>query len=191
MIQCPYHDDSNPSCSVSPRKNGCFYCFGCEAKGSFVDLMAEITQVTKADAIQQTAAALGQTVEYHQPDANAVAIYDYRDKYGKLLKQVLRYPDESGTKVFKQRQPANGGWKWKTQGLPPMLFNADKLLMAGTVCVTEGEKDAQSVTDLHLHSSGGEVLGVTKWRFRFMGCFSGKAVGWLSSGSDARCRRGR
>jgi DNA-binding MarR family transcriptional regulator len=29
-IHCPFHSDSNPSCSVSPRKNGCFHCFGCE-----------------------------------------------------------------------------------------------------------------------------------------------------------------
>ena len=56
-------------------------------------------------------------------------------------------------------------------GLPPLLFNADLLSIADTVCITEGEKDALTVTELHLLSSYGLVIGTT----------SGGAESWDAS----------
>lgn len=43
MMCCPLpdHEDANPSFSVS-LSNGRYRCFGCEAKGSFVELIADI-----------------------------------------------------------------------------------------------------------------------------------------------------
>lgn len=171
MIHCPFHSDSNPSCSVSPRKNGCFHCFGCGKSGSLTDLIMQLQGVvTKGETIQQAATAMGMKIEYHPPDKNAI-VYPYMNTKGKLLKQVLRYPDEDGQKVFRQRQPGKGGWVWNTLGLPPLLFNADLLSIADTVCITEGEKDALTVTELHLLSSYGLVIGTT----------SGGAESWDAS----------
>ena len=161
MIHCPFHSDSTPSCSVSPRKNGCFHCFGCDQSGSLMDLVMQLQGITKGEAIQQTATAMGMNIEYRPPDTNADAVYSYRSTKGKLLKQVLRYPDENGQKVFLQRQPAKGDWKWNVIGLPPMLFNLELLHLAGTVCITEGEKDALTVTELHLLSDYGLAVGTT------------------------------
>jgi len=161
MIRCPFHDDHNPSCSISPRKNGCFHCFGCNKNGSFISLMMRLTNLSKGQAIQQIAAASGAKVEYHQPDSRAVAIYDYCNEDGKLLKQVLRFPDANGRKVFQQRRPGQGGWIRNIDGLPPMLFNMDWLKIADTVCITEGEKDASTVTDLHLSGQAGLIIGMT------------------------------
>ena len=160
MIHCPFHSDKNPSCSVSPRKNGCFHCFGCNESGSLTDLIMQIKGIAKGQAIQQTATAMGMKIEYHPPDKNVI-VYPYMNTKGKLLKQVLRYPDEDGQKVFRQRQPGKGGWAWNTLGLPPMLFNMELLSIADTVCITEGEKDASTVTELRLLGDYGLVIGTT------------------------------
>ncbi len=168
-IRCPFHSDSTPSCSVSPRKNGCFHCFGCGKSGSLTDLIMQLQSITKGEAIQQTATAMGMEIEFHQPDEKALAIYSYRNDKGKLLKQILRYPDENGEKVFRQRRPAKGEWAWNTSGLPPMLFNVELLQFADVVGITEGEKDAQKITALGLND--GCLIGTT----------SGGAESWDAS----------
>lgn len=35
-IECPFHDDENPSCKLDDTRNT-FYCFGCQAKGDIVE----------------------------------------------------------------------------------------------------------------------------------------------------------
>lgn len=161
-ICCPFHTDTNASCSVSPRKNGCFHCFGCHKSGSLTDLVTQLRQETKAQTIQHIGKVFGATVTYRDPDVKATAIYSYKDGKGKLLKQVLRYLDVDGKKVFRQRRPAKGGgWIWNTAGVPTTLFNMELLESADTVCITEGEKDACTVTDLHLLGGSGLVIGMT------------------------------
>jgi 5S rRNA maturation endonuclease (ribonuclease M5) len=179
MIRCPFHDDHNPSCSVSPEKNGCFHCFGCKQSGSLITLLMQLRSISKAIAIQQIADATGVNIKYQQPDTKALAKYSYRNEKGKLLKQVLRFPNADGKKVFQQRRPVKGGWAWNTDGLPPMLYNMEWLKIAGTVCITEGEKDAHNITELHLNSQGGLVIGMT----------SGSADSW--DAQLAKSLRGR
>jgi hypothetical protein len=189
MIHCPFHSDSTPSCSVSPRKNGCFHCFGCGENGSLMNLIMQLKGITKGEAIEQTATAMGMKIEFHQPDANAI-VYSYRDTKGKLLKQVLRYPDKDGQKVFLQRQPCKGEWKWSTSGLPPMLFNMELLECADVVCITEGEKDALTVTDLHLDGTCGLVIGTTSggaesWNAGLAKLLRGKRVVLMPDADEA------
>jgi DNA-binding MarR family transcriptional regulator/5S rRNA maturation endonuclease (ribonuclease M5) len=157
-ICCPYHDDETPSCSVSPSKR-CFQCFGCGKTGTVTALLAKLTNSSKAEAIKRTASFSGKSAEFHQPDSAAIAVYNYRDAKHKLLKQVLRYPnDEHGNKVIRQRRPCAGGYVWNTNGLPPMLFNQELLELGGKVVfLTEGEKDATTVTDLW---KSGELNGI-------------------------------
>lgn len=149
-IQCPFHDDTNPSCSISPSKRGCFHCFGCGTNGSIFDLVKVFAKQTDTK------------VEFHDPDRKAVAIYEYRDIDGKLIKQVLRYPDKNGQKVIRQRQRDKGGdWNWSVANLPPTLYHSDMLKSAGTVCLCEGEKDADTVTELYLLGKWGLFIGMT------------------------------
>jgi excisionase family DNA binding protein len=42
-----------------------------------------------------------------------------------------------------------------------VLYNAHRIATAGTVVIVEGEKDADSITNLHLRGYGGDVIGVT------------------------------
>jgi 5S rRNA maturation endonuclease (ribonuclease M5) len=42
-----------------------------------------------------------------------------------------------------------------------VLYNAHRISTAGTVVIVEGEKDADSITNLHLGGYGGETIGAT------------------------------
>jgi 5S rRNA maturation endonuclease (ribonuclease M5) len=144
-ICCPFHDDSTPSCSVSPKKR-CFYCFGCRETGTLTHLAMKLQGISKRETIQQRAAAAQLEVEYHDPDSKAEAIYSYEDSQGKLIKQLLRYPD----KKFAQRRPTANSWVYDTKRVRPTLYNLPRLEFANTVVITEGEKDADRVTSLKL-----------------------------------------
>jgi len=52
MMLCPFHDETNPSFSVS-TEDGTFRCFGCEERGTFADLIAELDDVSVGEAIRQ------------------------------------------------------------------------------------------------------------------------------------------
>ena len=41
MIYCPFHEDRSPSMSIDTEKN-LFYCHGCNAKGSVIDLVMQM-----------------------------------------------------------------------------------------------------------------------------------------------------
>jgi 5S rRNA maturation endonuclease (ribonuclease M5)/biotin operon repressor len=178
-IQCPFHDDSTPSCSISPSKRGCFHCFGCGRNGSIFDLIKDFASATDSK------------VEFHDPDRKAVAKYSYMDANCKVRKQVLRYPDKDGQKVIRQRQPDKGGeWNWSVANLPPMLYHSEWLEIAGVVCLCEGEKDADTVFNLYLNARNGLVIGMTSggansWSPELAKKLRGKRVVILPDDDDA------
>jgi 5S rRNA maturation endonuclease (ribonuclease M5) len=161
MIRCPYHDDQTPSCSVSLRKR-CYNCFGCGAKGNLRALLAKLKGSSEADIIPYIARGLDKEAEFRDPDSEAIAKYYYIDASGVPLKKVLRHPnDAQGNKVFRQRKWTPSGWRAGVKGVGPVLYNAHRIPAAGTVIIVEGEKDADTVTNLHLRGCGGETIGVT------------------------------
>jgi 5S rRNA maturation endonuclease (ribonuclease M5) len=185
-ISCPFHDDSTPSCSVSPKKR-CFNCFGCKEKGTLTKLAMKLQEISKGEAIQQRAAVAQLEVEYHDPDSKAEAIYSYEDSRGKLVKQVLRYPD----KRFAQRKYTPCGWVWNTKGVKPLLYNLPRLEFANTVAITEGEKDADRVTSLKLLDSTRSPMvattsgGSDTWSDKLAERLCGKRVIVMPDSDDA------
>ena len=166
-IQCPFHDDNTPSCSVSIKLR-CFYCFGCKKKGNWLALLTQINGGDEGATIEKIASGRGEIGTFRDPDRNAEAIYSYIDADGKLIKQVLRYQDEDGGKKFLQRQLGRQGWVWNARGVGPALYNLDRLTdinpsnNPSVVCITEGEKDANTITDQGLRSNDRRpVIGVT------------------------------
>jgi putative DNA primase/helicase len=177
-IQCPFHSDRGPSCSISPQE-GVFKCFGCDEVGNVRKLVAKLTG-GKTRMFKQMAASSG--LVFRDPDSDVLAKYDYRDADGRLLKQVLRKADQAGEKVFKQRRPGVGGsWEYDLHTVQPTLFGMERLKDAEVVCITEGEKDARAITDLRLTVEGGLVIGVTSgashsWDASFAKHLRGKRV---------------
>lgn len=172
---CPFHDDSNPSCSYNPRL-GCFHCFsaGCGAKGTTRTLLMQLSRTGREETIKRIADEMGKQVEYIDPDSKVLAIYNYFDKFGNLKKQVLRLPnDDNGNKRFTQRRLGKDGWIYTTKGMKPMLYNQNTIDYADTVLITEGEKDADTVTHLAL-------MGRYKNRMA-IGTTSGGADSWDAS----------
>jgi DNA primase len=52
MTCCPFHPDTRPSCSIHLERK-VFYCFGCGAKGSVLDFVAEIEKVSILEAAER------------------------------------------------------------------------------------------------------------------------------------------
>jgi hypothetical protein len=87
MVQCPAHDDRNPSLSVSEREGKILlYCHA----GCLVEAVVNSLRITMADL-------------FTKPDAGEpriVAEYDYQHETGNPLFQVVRYQPRD----FKQRR---------------------------------------------------------------------------------------
>jgi DNA primase len=50
-ICCPFHDDKDPSCIISPKSN-LFHCFGCNAAGSVIDWVMKTQGVSFRHAVE-------------------------------------------------------------------------------------------------------------------------------------------
>ena len=52
-------------------------------------------------------------------------------------------------KDFRQRRPdENGGWIWNLKSARRVLYRLPEVLKAETICIAEGEKDADSLCTL-------------------------------------------
>jgi 5S rRNA maturation endonuclease (ribonuclease M5) len=181
-IRCPFHNDSNPSCSVSLDKR-CFHCFGCDRSGTFLELLVQLKGGDGEAVMRQIAARRGEKIIFRDPDSNAEAIYEYKDTDGELIKQVLRFVDDNGNKYFRQRGLGKTGWRYTLRGVPPTLYHQELLKDADVVVVTEGEKDADAITNCWgLRSANGKgVVGVTSggtgsWKPQFADLLKEKRV---------------
>ena len=52
MVLCPFHPDRKPSCSIHLERK-VFYCFGCGAKGSVLDFVAMMENLSIRDAAER------------------------------------------------------------------------------------------------------------------------------------------
>jgi 5S rRNA maturation endonuclease (ribonuclease M5) len=101
-----------------------------------------------------------------------VAEYDYTDKSGTLLFQVVRY-DPKG---FRQRRPdGNGGWIWNLTCVQRVLYRLPEVLAANEVHVFEGEKDCESARSLGVVATCNPG-GAGKWRDEYSETLRGKRV---------------
>jgi len=100
------------------------------------------------------------------------ATYSYTDEAGKLLFQCVRVEP----KDFRQRRPDDaGGWIWNIQGITRVLYRLPDVLKTETICVTEGEKDADNLRALGFTATT-NPLGAGKWRDEHSETLRGKTV---------------
>ena len=100
---CPFHDDHNPSMSVSPEKQ-MFKCFVCGTSGNVFNFVMDYEKVSYYEAVKIVANKIGITVEVDninisEKKSPLYDIYDISNKYyqnylntlsGKIAKNYLK-----------------------------------------------------------------------------------------------------
>jgi hypothetical protein len=134
---CPAHDDKHRSLSVGEGRDGrvlikCHAGDGCSIETICAALGLE-TRDLFADTERRKTVGPGKII----------AAYDYTDRSGQLLFQVVR----TELRNFWQRRPdGNGGWINNLDGVERVLYRLPQVWEAAitgqSVIVVEGEKDA-------------------------------------------------
>lgn len=101
-----------------------------------------------------------------------IATYDYRDRYGNLLFQVVRYDP----KDFRQRRIVEGEWVWGRGDIPPVPYRLPELIRSrNRVIVVEGEKDVERLIPLLPEGTAATTTpgGANNWKADFAQYFQG------------------
>ena len=152
---CPAHDDRKPSLSISETDDGraLLHCHaGCKPENIVAELGLEMRDLFPR---------LGRNGKGHR---KIVGSYDYHDADGRMLFQTLRMEP----KDFRQRRPdGRGGWEWNLNGVEPVLYRLQEVLLAvesgETIFVLEGEKDVDRARSMGLAATT-NPMGAGKWR---------------------------
>ncbi|MBN1126943.1 MAG: AAA family ATPase [Sedimentisphaerales bacterium] len=154
-IQCPFHDDRNPSAGVYRGDDGVwrFKCHGCGFGGDIFDVRARALNKPLGEVLpkrDQKPQRDKQDNAKHYAEWDLVLadvpgrieqVYRYTNPttgHEDLI--VIRYIPEDGKKKFRQVQPVPGGFALKAPPKPWPLYNRTRILQADTVIVVEGEK---------------------------------------------------
>ena len=79
---CPWHNDSNPSLTISDEKSFC-YCFVCAKKGDIIEFVKGYDSLSFSDAVLKIASVSNITVEYDNIDLEKA------DKERELRKRLI------------------------------------------------------------------------------------------------------
>ncbi|MCS6304899.1 MAG: DUF3987 domain-containing protein [Nitrospira sp.] len=170
---------------------GTWYCNQCVPKaGDGIALVQNIFDCEFREALELVADEIG----YHSPKGNQkpriVATYDYTDKAGKLLFQVVRFEP----KDFRQRHPdGHSGWIWNLKGIEPVLYKLPQLTMASSVLIVEGEKDVETAFQLGLPEGWAATcnpMGAGKWKDAYSETLTGKHVVILPDADEPGAQHG-
>ncbi len=175
--RCPLHEDKKASLSIKEESGKLLvYCHaGCSGK--------DIIQTIKTQGLWgkeipfkdlSNIKAFLQKLEQPEEETppKVTAIYDYKDRDGSLLKQVLRYHP----KTFKQRA-ANGSWSVKDiKNTPYRLPELVEAVAAGKpVLIVEGEKDVETAMAYGFAATCNSG-GAGKWQDSFKEYFHGAHI---------------
>ena len=101
---CPFHNDKNPSLTISPSK-GFYHCFSCGAHGTALGFLMEYEHLSFVEAIESLASDLGLEVPYEKsskPIKQNNDLFSMMEKLQKKFQDNLK--DESkAIKYLKER----------------------------------------------------------------------------------------
>lgn len=178
MVQCPAHDDSpkTPSLSVGRSNDGgvLLKCFaGCKAEQIVGSLGLKMKDLFGEERAVQFTPAFRNETEPSGPTEKPVIEkeYSYRDATGREVYQALRMKPKS----FRQRHKVNGEWVWTMDGVTRVLYRLPEILNSQVVWVVEGEKDAENLAALGYEATC-NVGGAGKWLDAYTESLAGKDI---------------
>ena len=159
----PSHKDDTPSFFINEREN-VFYCHGCHAKGSIIDLVVAIECCTVGDAIKKLHEYMGGSTELPKvsvtesspdPEPNEKPLLDseyiYTDANGNKRFFVKRFMYSNGKKTFRQgHYNAQGGEIMSMKGVERLPYNLPEVMKSDLVWLSEGEKCAEALKSVGL-----------------------------------------
>ncbi|MBC2601770.1 toprim domain-containing protein [Puniceicoccus vermicola] len=99
------------------------------------------------------------------------ARYHYKDEHGSDLHFVARLEHPEREKEFVQGTPKG----WGLRGVKPVLYRLPEWKDENSVCIVEGEKDADTLAKLKIAATT-NCGGAEKWNDSFADLFQGKFV---------------
>jgi putative DNA primase/helicase len=171
---CPAHKDRSPSLSIWVGREG-QVLIRCWSKQRSCTLDAILAQVNLKlrDLFPPKENGARRMTPMMPP--RIVQTYDYTDEHGSLLYQSVRFEPKS----FKRRRPLpEGGWAWSVpDDVRHVLYNLPfiKERESETVCLVEGEKDADLLFELGFLSTT-NIGGSSGWRDEYSESLSGRKV---------------
>ena len=91
VTQCPWHEDSNPSLTISDRKGFCF-CHVCREGGDSVDYIQKKKGLNWREAVEHAAGILG--IQVQTDDANPEEVARRREERKRHLAKLQKENDE-------------------------------------------------------------------------------------------------
>lgn len=91
---CPFHDDKNPSMSVSPERN-MYHCFACKAGGNAINFIQEYEKLNFPEAVEKLASMQNFTLEYTDEKSNFKKIDKEALSIVKAYYQSLLYQNKA------------------------------------------------------------------------------------------------
>lgn len=170
---CPFHEETNSSFNFN-NETGQYFCHGCGKKGNAFHFYAKTHGLEDRRDFPKVLRGIASDfgIPWEERKRNLVKTYDYTDAQGNLLFQVCRFEP----KGFGQRQPdGKGGWKWKLDGVKPVLYRLPDVLKAPEVLIVEGEKDVDNLIPLGFTATT-NPMGAGKWRDEFREALAGKDI---------------
>lgn len=161
MISSPLRPDTNPSVHVTVREDDSLLIY--DHGGGDTKSTLSAWGLLMSDLYPP-----GDNGNWPKPDSEKITAYDYVGKNGDIKYQVLRILSADGSKTFRQRRPNNqGGWIYNTRGIQPVPYRlpqlVDGLIRGEMIYVVEGEKDADTLSNLGLVATTNHG-GAKKWK---------------------------
>ncbi len=95
---CPFHDDHNPSMSISPEKQ-IYTCFVCGASGNVFNFVMNYENISFVQAVSKVAKSVGISIDY-QDAPKKVATNEKYEKYYKLFDIACKYYQNNIRSVY-------------------------------------------------------------------------------------------
>ena len=176
-LKCPIHEGRDKNFALNLNR-GVWTCHSRCGSGGIVQLEQRLHGGTREEATERVFRLIGVAPQYQ--GAQIVATYDYTDATGKLAYQKVRLEP----KDFRFRVPV-GDRAYRYGALPEtrFLYGLMGVLTANCICITEGEKDADTLNTVREWPSGtiGRVYATTagaagSWKPEFATYMAGKRV---------------